>query len=204
MNNYNNQGAGGFNRNKGNSPRGNFRERPSFGGGRREGGNKDRNDRTAQMFTATCSSCHKSCEVPFKPSLDKPVYCSSCFSKKNEEEGRDFKSPSREERPRHNADSFSSRKEYVPERNQDLTRDVIKQLTLIENKLNRILDLINPPVPAVKKVEVINNKKEIEKKVVDKKELKEVVEKAISKGAAKKVAKKVLKKVVKKAAKKAK
>ena len=33
------------------------------------------------MHKATCAECGKSCEVPFRPSGDKPVYCSNCFSK---------------------------------------------------------------------------------------------------------------------------
>ena len=33
-----------------------------------------------QMYPATCSSCGKACEVPFEPRLDKPVYCSDCFT----------------------------------------------------------------------------------------------------------------------------
>ena len=41
--------------------------RSSYGGGQRE------------MFSATCSSCGKDAQVPFKPSGSKPVYCSDCF-----------------------------------------------------------------------------------------------------------------------------
>ena len=33
------------------------------------------------MHRATCADCGKSCEVPFRPSNDKPVYCSQCFGK---------------------------------------------------------------------------------------------------------------------------
>lgn len=39
-------------------------------GGRRE-------DRP--MYQATCTDCGKSCEVPFKPSGNKPVLCRDCF-----------------------------------------------------------------------------------------------------------------------------
>lgn len=31
------------------------------------------------MFKATCSNCGKECEVPFKPTGSKPVYCRDCF-----------------------------------------------------------------------------------------------------------------------------
>lgn len=32
------------------------------------------------MFPATCAQCGKSTEVPFEPKLDRPVYCSDCYS----------------------------------------------------------------------------------------------------------------------------
>ncbi len=35
-----------------------------------------------EMTTVTCDSCGEECEVPFRPSSDKPVYCSDCFDKK--------------------------------------------------------------------------------------------------------------------------
>ena len=41
------------------------------------GGRTDRGDR--QMFSATCSRCGQTAEVPFRPSGDKPVYCKDCF-----------------------------------------------------------------------------------------------------------------------------
>ena len=33
-----------------------------------------------QMYPAVCSSCGKDTQVPFEPRLDKPVYCSNCFT----------------------------------------------------------------------------------------------------------------------------
>lgn len=38
-----------------------------------------RNER--EMFTTSCASCGAQAHVPFRPSLDRPVYCSECFSK---------------------------------------------------------------------------------------------------------------------------
>jgi CxxC-x17-CxxC domain-containing protein len=46
-----------------------------YGGG---GGYSDRGPR--EMFTATCSSCGKDAQVPFRPTSGKPVYCSDCFA----------------------------------------------------------------------------------------------------------------------------
>ena len=37
-----------------------------------------------EMFKATCADCKKECEVPFKPSGDRPIYCKECFSKRKE------------------------------------------------------------------------------------------------------------------------
>ncbi len=38
-------------------------------------------ERPREFFKATCSDCGKECEVPFKPTNGRPVYCRDCFSK---------------------------------------------------------------------------------------------------------------------------
>lgn len=38
--------------------------------------------RSKEMFDAVCSECGKETKVPFKPRLDKPIYCSDCFAKR--------------------------------------------------------------------------------------------------------------------------
>lgn len=45
----------------------------------RGGGRGDR-----QMHQTTCSDCGKDCEVPFRPTSGKPVYCSNCFENKGD------------------------------------------------------------------------------------------------------------------------
>ena len=35
-----------------------------------------------EMHKATCSECGKECEVPFKPTEGKPVFCKECYMKK--------------------------------------------------------------------------------------------------------------------------
>lgn len=32
-----------------------------------------------EMYEVTCSSCGQKTTVPFKPTLDRPVYCRACF-----------------------------------------------------------------------------------------------------------------------------
>jgi len=49
------------------------------GGGNSGGGGYDRGPR--EMFSATCSSCGREAQVPFRPSGAKPVYCSDCFTR---------------------------------------------------------------------------------------------------------------------------
>ena len=46
----------------------------------RGGGGFDRGPR--EMHKAICSECGKECEVPFKPTEGKPVFCRECFAKK--------------------------------------------------------------------------------------------------------------------------
>ncbi|MBW2999928.1 hypothetical protein KY339_04595 [Candidatus Woesearchaeota archaeon] len=60
-----------------------FEDRPR---GRRDSGREfsrnSRNRRDVEMTKVTCSSCGTECEVPFKPTSSKPVYCDDCFAKK--------------------------------------------------------------------------------------------------------------------------
>jgi CxxC-x17-CxxC domain-containing protein len=51
------------------------------GGGRRDYGSRGGRKNT-EMFSAICDDCGKECKVPFKPSSDKPIYCSECFEKR--------------------------------------------------------------------------------------------------------------------------
>jgi len=88
--------SGGFGDNK----RGGFDRRDSgsrsfsrggFGGGR--------DSARPAMHSAVCAECGNSCEIPFKPSGDRPVYCSNCFKNKKEgsasprSDSRDFSKP---------------------------------------------------------------------------------------------------------------
>lgn len=52
-----------------------------YGGG---GGGGFGGGRPREMHKATCSECKQECEVPFKPSGDRPVYCKSCFAKRKD------------------------------------------------------------------------------------------------------------------------
>ncbi len=45
--------------------------------------NKQQRRGARQMHQVICAECGKETEVPFKPTGERPVYCSDCFSKKS-------------------------------------------------------------------------------------------------------------------------
>jgi CxxC-x17-CxxC domain-containing protein len=81
-------------------------------GGRRSG---------AGDFSAICDDCGNECKLPFKPSSDKPVYCSKCFEKRGN--GND--------RSKGRSNSYSGG-----------GKDYTKKLDYIEDKLDRILEIL--------------------------------------------------------------
>ena len=103
------------------------------------GGGRDREDR--EMHTATCAKCGKSCQVPFRPTGDKPVYCSDCFKNKDggmsprRDEGRSFE---RNDRP-----SFNSRPSF-----ESKGSDHREDFRAINDKLDKILKLLVKETPA--------------------------------------------------------
>lgn len=52
--------------------------RSRFGG---YGGHHGGQRQPREMHKATCAECQKECEVPFKPTGERPVYCKECFAK---------------------------------------------------------------------------------------------------------------------------
>ena len=50
-----------------------------------------------EMHEVTCDKCGQKCEVPFRPTKDKPVYCNDCFKKNDRDNG-----------PRRSSDSNNS------------------------------------------------------------------------------------------------
>lgn len=61
--------------------------RGRFGGGGGFRGGRDRNRGPVEMHDVICDKCKKECQVPFKPSTDKPVLCSDCFKEKGGSRG---------------------------------------------------------------------------------------------------------------------
>lgn len=70
-----------------------------------------------QMFEAVCNECGNSCQVPFQPRGDKPVYCSNCFGEKKGAGGKE---------------------------NGQFQPQYKEQFEELNNKMDRILQLLDP------------------------------------------------------------
>lgn len=134
-----------------------------FGGrdfGRRDfrGGGFDRRGGDRPTYKAVCSNCGRECEVPFRPTSGKPVFCSECFEKRSREAGHD-NFPDRGPR-RSNFEGGSEQPQYK------------EQFNILNAKLDKILSILGPSSSP----KVVQEEKSEEKKVEEKP--KKVVEKA--------------------------
>ena len=133
-----------------------------------------------QMHKAVCDECGQNCEVPFKPSGDKPIYCSSCFESKG---GGGSNRSSR---------TFGG-SSYGKQDNTN--KQLLEQVSSLNKKLDRILRVLesgtdNKEIIEPKRVEKKEVKKEVkEEPKEEKKEVKKVVEKTPPKDKKKKTMK---------------
>ena len=54
---------------------------------RRDRGERENSFQDRSFTKAICAECKTECEVPFRPSGDRPVYCKDCFAKRKDREG---------------------------------------------------------------------------------------------------------------------
>jgi len=168
MANFRQGGGGGFGGgNRGGGSR--------FNGGRDSHGGGRGGDREIKMHEAVCAECKKTCEVPFRPTNDRPVYCRDCFSNKGGSSG-DNRAPRADFGNR----SFSKPR-FEGNRNDDRGNsrggdDVKRQLEMINIKLDKLISVIgaNVPKPAIKEV--------AKEAIVNKGDLKDAVKKAVKSG----------------------
>lgn len=124
-----------------------FREKNRSNSNRSDGRNFVRNNsRERTYFKAICSECGKSCELPFRPTNDKPVFCSACFDKQGSGRERNMNSNSNS--------SFD------------------KQFKIINEKLDQILQNMSQSFPKKKSIiddiKILAVKKEKKQKVATK------------------------------------
>lgn len=149
--------------------KGGFRPAKRDFGRKKSWGGQSFGDRQTVMHPAVCSNCGKDCEVPFRPTNGKPVYCKECFGdKKNSDRGG--------ERPQRN--DFENRPQPKPHYEGGKGNDEVKkQLQEIHTKLDRLmqtLDSLTQKKPSQEIAKNINDNKE-------KKSIKKVVKKSAKK-----------------------
>lgn len=101
-----------------------------------------------QMHQAVCDSCGNKCEVPFRPTEGKPIYCTDCFRKKNERGDRGDRRGGGKDRfggrdKRGGGDRFGGRERHGGGGNDQIA----EQIKAINNKLDRIINLLMAESP---------------------------------------------------------
>ena len=100
----------------------------------------DRDSRKPLLHDAVCDECGKDCKVPFKPSGEKPVYCSDCFEKKG---GRSSNRPSRGgsgKRSFNDRDRGNSPQSNISDRS---TSQLIEKIETLNTNLDKIINLLS-------------------------------------------------------------
>jgi CxxC-x17-CxxC domain-containing protein len=129
MRRFNREGRSG----DGESRRFGRRDSGSFGGragGKRSDrsfGGRNSGRRPLEMHKVICDKCGQECEVPFKPTSSKPVYCNDCFRK-----GENFESRKPSQYSNRPSGKFESDK---PDKYK-------KEFEQINEKLDRILQAL--------------------------------------------------------------
>lgn len=146
---------GNFNKFSGGDRGGDRGGRGGFSGGRSFGG---RSDGPKQMFPAVCGKCGDACQVPFRPSGDRPVFCSNCFKEQGGGNDRPRFAPKRFDGGNRDAGARASAPDYSA------------QFASLNVKLDKILSILNPvKVEKVVKEDVVKEKKVKAKKAKGKK-----------------------------------
>jgi len=132
--------------------RGGFRagEKRGFGG-------RDRDSRPVEMHEAICSNCNKRCEVPFRPTGERPVYCKDCFA--------GSAAPGSERFERHERRNFSG---SAPSRaggeSGADTKELKRQLEGVNTRLERLISAVQTLTEVQKAKKAVYSEKTTEKK----------------------------------------
>ena len=164
---------GKFNRDGGSSFGGNRGGGSGFGGGRRDGGFSRGGGfggerREVVMHDAVCDECHQACQIPFRPSGDKPVYCKDCFMKKGGGPSR----PARDNGPRRDfgrpqsAPSFGGSDNGVKSQIEAMNVKLDNLIRSIDSLVKPVKSQVSAPVKAeAKSAPVVVTEKAADKKV---------------------------------------
>ncbi len=102
----------------------------SYRGGGRSDRGAGRSERPT-MHSTVCDECGQRCEVPFKPTENKPVFCSRCFENVD---------PKR--RPSSSSNTEKKSVDISP---------ITEQLSVLNSKLDVLIDVLTPKKVVKKK-----------------------------------------------------
>ena len=105
-----------------------YKARRSFDRARSRRGGQGFDRSSREMHKSVCADCGKECEVPFRPTGDRPVYCQECWVKRRPPRTEDR---SRREYPR---EDHQRRQSLAPE-NVDL--QILAELKRIRMALEK-------------------------------------------------------------------
>ncbi len=157
---------GNFNKDRGSrggGSGGGFGGGRSFGGGGgSRGGFGGRDGGRPPMHDAVCGKCGQDCQVPFRPTGERPVFCSNCFDRSD-----------RPERPtRFGSDENRSARpsfDRAPEAPRAHAGEYKAQFEMLNNKLDKILRAVTAATMSEMTVEAPEVELEAPKKVARKK-----------------------------------
>jgi CxxC-x17-CxxC domain-containing protein len=136
-------------------------------GGRRRGEDK-------QLFDAVCSKCGNKCQVPFRPTGQKPVYCNACFSEQLE--GSRGRFSNRDNRDNHSRSFESRMNNRGMENNVNVDNgNFERQIVAVNYKIDSILEILKTISQSSSNIEKSKNQASVsqddssKKKIVRKK-----------------------------------
>jgi len=83
-----------------------------------------------KMYKSVCAECGNDCEVPFRPTGDRPVYCRECFAKR--------KPPRTEDRSRR-GDLRGNRQRRRSSNTENVNLQILSELKRIREALEKSL-----------------------------------------------------------------
>jgi CxxC-x17-CxxC domain-containing protein len=120
------------------------KDRPSGGRGYKggnSGGYGDRPNRPMTLHDAVCAQCSSVCQVPFRPTGSRPVYCQNCFKRDDAGGERGGYGEKRSYNDRPSKPMF-----HQPEGGGMSTAKIEERLKSIEAKLDAFLDALTSDV----------------------------------------------------------
>jgi len=172
----------------------NFNKEKKYSGNRsgNRGFGQGRDGSNRKMYKVICSDCGKNCEIPFRPTGDKPVFCSDCFKNKGDNNSRNFRGGSNREHGKRNSQSqFDDKRSHQNNGGRNAENYKV-QFEQLNTKLDKILRVLIPAVSEeIKETEALKSKnfQKTPKKETDTTALKNIITKTMDKNlTAKKVA----------------